>query len=47
VLIPALLELDVERLVIDLCSQDHRDVQVIHETLTKLAAWTRSRTCHV
>ncbi|MDT7550356.1 MAG: hypothetical protein QOE84_2750 [Actinomycetota bacterium] len=36
VLIPALLELDVERLVIDLCSQDHRDVQVVHETLTKL-----------
>jgi hypothetical protein len=38
-LIPALLELHVARLVIESCDQDHHDVQTIHNTLTKLAAW--------
>jgi len=37
-LIPTLLELDVTRLVIESCSQDHRDEQVIQPILNRLAA---------
>lgn len=37
-LIPALLELDVDRLVIESCSQDHRDNQIIQPIARSLAA---------
>lgn len=37
-LIPTLLELDVTRLVIESCNQDHRDEQVIQPVLNRLDA---------
>jgi len=38
-LVPALVELGVDRLVIESCGQDHRDVQVIHQALAPSQAW--------
>jgi hypothetical protein len=38
-LVPDLLQLGITRLVIESCSQDQRDIQVIHRALTADGAW--------
>jgi hypothetical protein len=45
-LVPALLDLDVTRLVIESCSQDHRDEQIIQPILNERAATGRLSWLH-